>query len=419
MAKYPHSQITLDNGLRLLYVPSMDAESVVVSSMGKVGRRTELDSEVGSAHFLEHLFFDGTKSLPNETELKKFLENHGGNFNGSTGTEDVEYWAKMTTEKAEVAFQFLSDIFFNSLLEDSSIEKEKMVIAQEASGKRDTPGDLMGRIKWSGLYPDQAFGRTIFDEEANLPNMNAGMLRGYMERNYVKENFVLAVSGNISEAKAIQLGNKYFGPFASGRETIFEPARFVNSGYVKILNKDFNQSCLAVSFRGLPTFDERYRQIDFLSVILGDSSSSRLEQKLRHEQHLVYSVWSSLDGGVDTGCLSISTRIKEENLQRALDLIFVELKRLTEEDITDEELTRARNIALSGYLFYVEKVHSRATAMAEELLLNKKIKSIEEDVAAIKAVTKSDIREMARYVFFDQPKINIITKNPIEVKVIL
>ena len=397
----------------------MDAESVVVNLMGKVGRRTELDNEVGSAHFLEHLFFDGTKNFPNETELKKFLENHGGNFNCSTGTENVEYWVKMTTKKAEVAFQFLSDIFFNSLLEESSIEKEKMVIAQEASGKRDIPGDLMGRIKWSSLYPDQAFGRTIFDEEANLPNMNASMLRGYMKRNYTKGNFVLAVSGNISEAKAIQLGNRYFSPFMGGEEAIFEPARFVNSGYVKILNKDFAQSCLAVSFRGLPTFDERYRQIDFLSTILGNSSSSRLEQKLRHERHLVYSVWSSLDGGVDTGCLSIGTRIKEENLQQALDLIFVELKRLAEEDITGEELTRARNITLSSYLFYVERVHSRATAMAEELLLNKKIKSIEEDIAAIKAVTKSDIREMAHYVFSDQPKINIITKNPIEIKVSL
>src|SRR3989338_1022707 len=106
MTKYPHSEVTLDNRLRILHVPSMDAESVVVSLMGKVVRRTELDSEVGSAHFLEHLFFDGTKSLPNETELKKFLENHGGNFNGSTGTEDVEYLAKMTTQKAEVAYIF-------------------------------------------------------------------------------------------------------------------------------------------------------------------------------------------------------------------------------------------------------------------------------------------------------------------------
>src|SRR3990167_8518392 len=127
MNKYPYSVIELSNKLRLLHVPSTTAESVAVTIIGKVGRRAELPAEVGSAHFLEHLLFDGTKRYPTETALAKFLGDSGGRCNGSTGSETVDYWVKTIVDKTEVAFDYLSDIFFNSLLEE--IDKERKVIA--------------------------------------------------------------------------------------------------------------------------------------------------------------------------------------------------------------------------------------------------------------------------------------------------
>jgi predicted Zn-dependent peptidase len=171
----------------------MDRKSVCVTLLGKVGSRAERDMELGAAHFLEHLFFDGTKKRPDALAINRLIEQTGASSNGYTTTETVEYFARVITEEAETAFDFISDIFLNSLL--TEIEKERSVIAEEAAASQDNPSQLLSWQLRSTIYPNQRMGRTFADEAANLPNITREIILDYYHRTYAVDNFVLCIAG--------------------------------------------------------------------------------------------------------------------------------------------------------------------------------------------------------------------------------
>lgn len=382
---------------------------MVVSLVGKVGRRAELKQEIGSAHFLEHLFFDGTEKRPDAITLNRFLDNYGASRNGLTGTETVEYYVKVLADKSEIAFDFISDIFFHSNLVE--IEKEKKIIKEEVSQKRDSPGDFLDRTARSLLFSDQAVGRSIFDEEDRLSVINEDMLRAYMRRTYVKENFILVVSGNISENKVLSLAEKYFSQFKSGIPVVFQPAYIARDGFVKIFKKDFTQSRLGIYFHGISFIDKKADFQTLLGIILGGSSTSRLRERLRHKEHLVYAVEAHGEHFSDAGYFEIRANMHEVNAQRTLNLLFEEIRRLMKEGITDEELDRAKNKFLSEFLFDIERVHSYADYLGGLMLVKGEIEGVENQIARVRSATKEDIMDVARFTFSDKPKIILLTKN--------
>jgi predicted Zn-dependent peptidase len=409
MRKYQYFSLELSNGLKILYLPVKTAESVFVSLIGKVGRRAEESNEVGAAHFLEHLFFDGTQKRPNALRLSQFLEYHGGEHNGFTSAEVVEYFVKILPDKAEVAFDYLSDTFFNSLLKE--IEKERKVIVQEAAASRDNPAEVLRRLSLTNLYPGQSIGRTIFDEEPNLKNINETLLRDYMDRSYVAENFVLSIAGNINRDKAISLAEKYFTNFKKGKEVFFEKARIREKGTIEITHKDLTQAKLSINFRGFEMNSYEATVAQLLSIIIGGGMSSRLFNKLRNEKHLVYRVGSFYHRFSDTGYFSIQTFVAEDNLQRATNEIFAEVKKLLDYGITDEELEKAKNIFLTGFLFRMEEIESYVSFFNSQYLLKGRIKEVEERIEEVKRTTKKDILKIAKFIFSDNPKVNVLTKS--------
>ncbi len=409
MSKYQYSLSELANKLRIVYLPLPNSESVFVSLIGKIGRRAEAENEVGAAHFLEHLSFDGTMKRPTALDVSKFLEYYGGEYNGFTSAEVVKYYVKILPENASSAFDYLSDIFFNSQLKE--IEKERKVIAQEASSNRDDPRSLLERTLLGSLYPNQAIGRTIFDEEENLGNINRDVLESYRSRNYIVRNFVLAVAGNIEEKKALSLAKEFFGDFPDGKEVVFEKAEIRKEKNLKIIQKDVVQSKLEIDFRGFESasFDRNAALV--LAIILGRGMSSRLFHCLRNQEHLVYSVNSSHRSFSNTGYFCIRTFVSEENLQKSVNKIFEEIQKLLAQGITDEELQKAKNMLLSEFLFKMESIGNYTFSLGQYYLLNGKFKEILKEVEEIKSIGKDEVMRVAEYVFSDSPKVTAITKS--------
>ena len=408
MKKYEYFEHTLPNRFRVLYLPIPESPSVYISLTGKVGRRAELDNEVGSAHFLEHLFFDGTKKRPSAFELSNFIEGYGGQKNGSISTETVQYWVKLLYEHAEVGFEYLSDVFFNSLLVE--IEKEKKVIAQEIKMKRDNPYDQLNRLIRSTLYPNQAVGRTIFDEESNLPNITREMLVGYVNRVYVSNNFILTIAGNIDKEKAISLAEKYFSQFQEGKEVLFKKAQIEIKETLNIVNNDLKQSKLGISYRGYPAGSNEEKLAKLLNIILGQGLSSRLTNRIRNNLHLAYSIGSQANYSSDHGFFSVKTSIDELNVQKTIDEIFKTIFKLLKDGITDDELKKAKNRLLSKILFSLENINNYASYFTNQLLLKGKVESVEEHLNKIKSASREDLMRVANYIFSDAPKVNLLTK---------
>jgi predicted Zn-dependent peptidase len=368
----------LANGLRFLYVPVPHAQSVYVSLAGMVGRRAEEDNEVGAAHFLEHLFFDGTKKRPSSLEVNRYIESIGALHNASTWLETVDYFAKATAENADGVCDFIADIFQNSRLTD--IDKERKVIAQEAAFKRDDPVQSLRRSRYGLLYSNQRMGRTIFDEDINLPNMTEDVIRNYHERTYVAENFLLSITGALSAQEATALANKYFASIKRGTPTPFVSATITKEKKIVIDQQDVEQSKVALSYASFALGDPRAVPAELLSFILG------------------------------RGLSSIITFMDEEKLQEAVNEIAVQLQLIVREAVTEQELQRAKTMLLSRLQFAAEDVMQLGDMYVTQQLLTGKTKDVASQIQEIKAVTAADILAVARTIFADPPKVNVITK---------
>ena len=403
------SQTSLSNKLRVLCVPFPNTESVYVTLIGKVGKRAELGNEVGAAHLVEHLFFDGTSKRPSSLAINEYLEKYGGQHNGLTGSETVRYYVKILSEYAEVAFEYLSDIFFNSKLED--IEKEKQVIKQEAATRRDDPVANLARLRINQLYPKQAIGRTIFEEEENLNNLNREILKNYISRTYIAENFVLLVCGKIDKEKILLLAEKYFSQFKVGNKISYTPAEIEKSQKINLYPKNLSQTKVSISFRGFPELTNEEIHAQLLSIFLGRGFSSRLVNRIRNELHLAYFIRSCHHSFSDTGFFAIDTHVKENDLQQAVSEIFKEIGKVVSGDLKKEELEKAKNMLLSSYLFGLEELEAYSQFFGMQVLFDKEIKGIDQIKKEINGATKNDIIDTAKYIFADKPKIVALTKN--------
>jgi len=410
MKNYEHFEYKLANNLRVLHLPLPNTSSIYISLTGKVGRRAELEDEIGSAHFLEHLLFNGTTKRPTAFKLSNFIEQYGGQINGSIGTEMAQYWVKLLDKYAKEGFEHLSDIFFNSLLLE--IDKEKKIIAQEAKMKEDNPNDLLNRLTRTVLYPNQAIGRTIFDEISNTSNMTKETLVKYFNRVYVSQNFILTIAGNIDKEKAISLAKKYFDQFQEGNEVIFEKVNLEKQEIIKIVNNNnLKQSKLSVNYRGYPFGSNEELFVKLLNIILGQGLSSRLKDRIRNDLHLAYSIGSHANYASNCGFLSINATIDELNVQKALDEIFKTISKLLETGISNKELAKAKNKLFSAILFNLENTQYYAGYFTNQLLLTGKITSLNERFNKIQSASKEDLMKVANHIFSDSPKIVLLTKS--------
>ena len=130
---------TFKNGLRLITAPMKDTNTVTVIVAVAAGSKYETKNVSGLSHFLEHMFFKGTKKRPKTKDIAESLDAVGGEFNAYTSQESTAYYAKVDKEHINLAIDVVSDIFLNSKIDAKEIEKERGVILQEINMYEDTP----------------------------------------------------------------------------------------------------------------------------------------------------------------------------------------------------------------------------------------------------------------------------------------
>src|SRR3989344_7697365 len=148
-------KITLPNGLRLVTAAMPGSQSTTVLVFFATGSKYETKDINGISHFLEHMFFKGTKKRPTTLALSEFLDRVGGSYNAFTGKEVTAYYAKVAPEYADMALDWVSDILLNSKFDAKEIAKERGVIMEEINMYLDNPARYVGEIWEDLLYGDQ------------------------------------------------------------------------------------------------------------------------------------------------------------------------------------------------------------------------------------------------------------------------
>jgi len=409
-------KITFKNGLRVLLIPKSTSKSITISLLVRTGSKFETKEINGISHFLEHMFFKGTKKRPSSFLVAETLDKIGGIYNAFTSKEHTGYWVKVPSNYFDLATDWISDIFFNSTFKNENIEKEKKVIIEEINMVFDNPMDHIYDLWDELLYQDQPAGWNIAGTKETVMGITKEKILSYFNSHYIASNSLIVVSGKFKEELIIKTIKKYFEKIKIGQAQKNTPVIEKQIKPEVLLEpRKIEQTHLILGFRGFNIFHPRRYHQEILANILGGMMSSRMFEKIRTKLGLAYHIHTFSSSNPDTGSLATYAGIKNEKIKQGLKAILNEYKKISEKKISEKELKKAKENIKGKQTLLLEAPEMLAAFYGEEELFENHIFTLKEIFNKIDKTTVSDILKTAKEIF--QPrKLNLALVGPFKDK---
>jgi predicted Zn-dependent peptidase len=409
-----YKKTQLKNGLRVITVPVKNSKSVTVLILVGTGSKYETKDINGISHFLEHMFFKGTKKRPDTLNISETLDQIGGEYNAFTSKEVTGFWAKVDKKHTDIALDWISDMFLNSKFEEEEIQREKGVIVEELNMYLDTPMAYVSELFEDLLYKDQPAGWRIVGERENIMSFDRQKIVDYFKSHYSDKNTVICVAGDVPVRQIQEKVSKYFGKLEKRDLPSKEPvAEKQSEPEVLIHNKKTDQTHFCLGVRAYNMFDPRRYALNLMSIILGGNMSSRLFISVRERNGLAYYVHTSFEDTTDAGYLVTQAGIKNDSLEKAVSLILKEYKNLKDKKITPKELKKAKDFLRGKMALSLDATDAQASFYAMQEVMGQKILTPEQKLKIVDKVTVNDIKKIAGDIFLTE-KLNLAVIGPIE-----
>ncbi|XOB42687.1 MAG: M16 family metallopeptidase [Candidatus Nealsonbacteria bacterium] len=407
---------TLKNGLRIITVPQKSTQAVTVLVLVKTGSKYEKKDVNGISHFLEHMYFKGTKKRPSTMDIAETLDKIGGIYNAFTSEEYTGYYAKTIATEFETALDWVSDIFLNSTLAEKEIQKEKGVITEEVNMRLDHPMTYV-HVLWSKLlYGDQPAGWDIIGTKENISKMTRKRLIDYMSSQYVASNTIVCVAGNINSDLVIKKVKKYFSKIKED-----EPAKKQSvverqsSPEIIIQTKKTDQTHLCLGVRAYNLFHVQRHAQKLLAIILGGMMSSRLFAKIREKLGAAYYISTISEANPDSGYLLTQIGVDNKKVETVISAVLEEYKKISKQKVSASELKKTKDYIKGKTALLLEPSDALASFFANQELLEGKILTLKEIFKKVDKVSSNDILKVAKDIFQPQ-KLNLALIGPFEDK---
>ncbi|MDR1464543.1 MAG: insulinase family protein [Oscillospiraceae bacterium] len=391
-------KITLPSGMRLLLEEMPQAYSCTMHLCVGAGLRYEDPAQPGLSHMMEHMLFKGT-ARRRARELAEGADDLGASVNAYTTKEYTSLFMRSLPEHTAAMMDLMGDMVCHCKLAEEDLTPEKGVVLEEFAMYEDSPEDLAFDLFYDTVWPDHLMGKNILGTRESIAAMTQENLRRYWARFYRPERMVLAVCGKFDPAEIRRLCESHFSDFPDPPPPESEvspgecPANYCRT--VRMEPKNVEQNQLILGFPGYAGADERRYRAALLSTMLGGASSSRLFQRLREELGLVYSIDFFNVHHLREGVSGVELGLSEKMQVRALEEVLRILREFPD-TVTPTELRRAQEQAAAGLVMSMESASARASRNAAAELLFGQTRTMEESIAAYRAVTLEEIRVFAR-----------------------
>jgi predicted Zn-dependent peptidase len=396
-----HEITELSNGLRIVTRTLADTESVTVNFfIGAGGRYEDMKSEYGASHFLEHLLFKGTHKRPSAQIISEEVDSVGGYMNAYTSEDHTSYYIKLPKNYFGLAFNILSDIITDPLLEEEQINRERKVILEEMKVYKDDPARYVFDFVGDLLWPDSTLRTNVIGTEQIISTMERKTIKDYFEQMYGMNNIVISVAGNVTHQQVLKIAKGLMQKIQHKTNRTFLPVQgSIAKDKVFLLHEDSNQAHLVICGRApyLDAPDEP--AIKVLSTLLGSGMSSRLFLNVREQKGLAYSIYSSITGYSDSGKFEIYAGVNHSKINQAIRAIREELQKIRTDEVEAKELAKAKEQLRGRYIMGLESNAAVADMQGSHLLLTGKIRPLSETLKQIDAVTPAEVLAAAQRYF--------------------
>ena len=362
-----YNTYTLDNGLRIIHLPS-DSKVVYCGYQINAGTRNEEPGEEGLAHFCEHVTFKGTERRK-AWHILNCLESVGGDLNAYTNKEGTVYYSAILKEHIARAVDLLTDIVFHSVYPQTEIDKEVEVICDEIESYNDSPAELIYDEFENIIFKGSPLGHNILGTAEQVRSFKTEDALRFTRKLYRPDNAIFFAYGDIDFKKLVRLLKKSFlseerrvkseeTTFGDRRERQFNSpeaqAQFniqhstFNTqhsfeGQTIVMQKNTHQAHVMIGTRAYDVNDSRRMPLYLLNNMLGGPGmNAKLNLALREHNGLVYTVESTMVAYGDTGIWSIYFGCDEHDVKRCLRLVRKELDKFMQKPLSEAQLKAAK-----------------------------------------------------------------------------
>lgn len=408
----------LPNGMKFVTSKNEHTEAVTILILVKIGGRYEDPKVAGISHFLEHMFFKGTKKRPSAYKLAKELDCLGASYNAFTSEEYTGFYIQSDAEDFEKSIEILSDLFLNPIFPESEFEREKGVILEELNMRKDVPQVHVQVLAQEQMFKGNALARDLVGTRESIASITRNDVINYFKKGYSPEATTLVIAGNPKDSDWEKTASKYFK--MNKRTPEFDYERFegttVDDKFAQEV-RAVDQAHLVLSAITSAKTDKSRYALSILSTILGGSMSSRLFTEIREKRGWAYYVKSDLAAFADTGLISFSAGVKKDKLGESVKLILDEMKNIAKDGPTEEEMDRAKRNLRGHLAIGLENSFEVATYLAEDIFYEDKVRQPEEIIKSWNKVTAREVQEVATKVFAsDRIGLSVIGPNDYKVE---
>ena len=443
-----YNTYTLDNGLRIIHLPS-DSKVVYCGYQINAGTRNEEPGEEGLAHFCEHVTFKGTERRK-AWHILNCLESVGGDLNAYTNKEGTVYYSAILKEHIARAVDLLSDIVFHSVYPQAEIDKEVEVICDEIESYNDSPAELIYDEFENILFKGSPLGHNILGTAEQVRSFKTEDALRFTRKLYRPDNAIFFAYGDIDFKKLVKLIRKALGECPKGRElacsadcksaetpteeriaeetpTGETPTEEMEAGDANhkvqsskfnvqskvagqtiVMQKNTHQAHVMIGTRAYDVNDDRRMPLYLLNNMLGGPGmNAKLNLALREHNGLVYTVESTMVAYGDTGTWSIYFGCDEHDVKRCLRLVRKELDKFMQKPLSDAQLKAAKKQIKGQIGVACDNRENFALDFGKSFLHYGWEKNVDRLYEQVDAITAAQIQAVAQELF-DQDRLTTL-----------
>ncbi len=403
---FESQKFKLSNGMEVVLIPNSKVAAVSHMVWYRAGASDEILGKSGIAHFLEHLMFKGTKDV-GKGQFSKIIAKAGGNENAFTSDDYTAYFQNISKDKLELVMKLESDRMRNLIFDNDELLKERQVILEERSTRIDNdPLALLKEQMSSALYLNHPYGKPLIGWRHEMEKLSLDDAKSWYKTYYAPNNAVLIVSGDIKKEELQPLAEKYYGSLKPEniptRRIIYEPEQIAERQVIyhseKVTKPEWMRYYLAPSQN--TKMKEHCYALILLSHILGNGETSRLYTNLVVNKKIAASVGSSYDDmSLGDSIFSLYALPSEgKTLDDVQNSIDAEIEKIKQSGVTEEEVTRAKNLLVAQTIYDREDLRTLAYFYGESMVNGLGTEYVEHWVNNIKNVTPAQIKAAANFV---------------------
>ncbi len=381
-------------GIPVIIETLPSVRSVALSVNIRVGSRDEDPRLCGMAHLLEHVMFKGTKDQ-SAKEIADMIEGAGGELNGFTTKEMTSYHVFSLDETISVAEELLSDMMRHALIDEEHVELEKGVVTQEISSLEEDPESYASVLLDQSIWKGHPMSFSESGELECVKRICANDLRDFHDRFYVKPNVYVVAVGNLEGKEVMRWVSEQFDDLPNTKSPVKRKAPHPHSS-INVYPREGDQAYVELGFPSYDAKNTKHHAASLAAIILGAGSSSRLYQRIREKEGLVYQIHMFPDAYSDCGLLETYFSSSVGEAEKVIRLIAEEIRQFKEEGLVAGELERAKRWVKGMFVRKLESTENRMYWLAENYVLSGKVQPVSRWIGEFQEVSEEQVLAAAQ-----------------------